>query len=312
MTRLIIDTDPGVDDAFAITLAALNPQVDLLAVTSTYGNVGLEATTINARRILALCGRHDVPVAAGAARPWVYPHPTEADYVHGGDGLSGKSHTLPEPQRPLEEEGAVELMARLIRESPEPVTITPIGPLTNVATLLAAYPELAPKIEKIVLMGGGIAKGNATATAEFNIWADPEAAQRVIGYESTRVPVVIVPLDVTHKCAVNAEWLDKLAASGPIGARLVDITSDYQIHYKKSGVDGIVLHDATAVAEAINPGLLTIEQFAVTVDTTFGPSRGTTLVDRRRDAISRATHKVSVATDADVAAVGDYVLAGLS
>ncbi|GAA4668216.1 MULTISPECIES: nucleoside hydrolase [Amycolatopsis] len=316
-TRLIIDTDPGVDDAFAIALAALSDDVDLLGVTTVFGNVSLEATTRNALRVLQLCGRPDVPVAAGAARPLVHPQPARAGHVHGEDGLSGRSAALPEPERGPEPGGAVKLLVSLLEAADEPVTIAPIGPLTNIALLLAAHPHVKEKIGRIVLMGGGVGRGNSTATAEFNIWSDPEAARRVLVEED--VPCVMVPLDLTHRCAVSTAWLGKLAAGGRIGAALEALTPDYLASYRRSlGWDGIVLHDAVAVAEAISPGILRTESYPVDVDCTFGPGRGTTLVDRRRAGMrgegegAVAPSAVQVAVDTDVDGLGEFVLGRLT
>jgi pyrimidine-specific ribonucleoside hydrolase len=304
-TKLIIDTDPGVDDAFAIALAALSDDVDLLGVTSVFGNVSLASTTRNALRVLALCGRQDVPVAAGADRPLVYPQPHRASEVHGEDGLSGHSGELPEPAHGVEPVDAVALLRSLLEAADEPVTIAPIGPLTNIALLLAAHPALKEKIDRIVLMGGALGLGNVTAAAEFNIWSDPEAARRVLAKET--VPCVVVPLNLTHRCAVDTGWLDKLALSGPVGAALHALTPDYLSHYRRElGLDGIVLHDAVAVAEAINPGILTTETYPVDVECSFGPGRGATLVDRRRpelreqsNAGERGSARIAVDTDLD-------------
>ncbi|EHK85800.1 Inosine-uridine nucleoside N-ribohydrolase [Saccharomonospora azurea SZMC 14600] len=311
VTKLVIDTDPGVDDAFAIALAALSEDVELLGVTTVFGNVGLDNTTRNARRVLALCKRGDVPVAEGAARPLVHPHPHRARYVHGVDGLSGRSAALPEPERPVERGGAVRLLARLLEDSDDPVTIVPVGPLTNIATLLAARPDLHHKIERVVIMGGALLHGNTSAAAEFNIWSDPEAAQRVLG--GGEVPCVLVPMDLTYRCAVDRAWLDALAASGPVGAALTALTPDYLAHYRKAlGWDGMVLHDAVAVAEAISPGILRTEAVPVAVETSFGPARGATLVDQRRPELRADTEvpetgaPVSVAVDTDVDALRTF------
>ncbi|OLT48557.1 nucleoside hydrolase [Saccharomonospora sp. CUA-673] len=299
-TKLIIDTDPGVDDAFAIALAALADDVELLGVTSVYGNVPLSATTINARRVLALCGRHDVPVAAGAERPLVHRHPNEARYVHGADGLSGRSHALPEPTRDLDERDAVTLLADLLDAADEPVTIAPIGPLTNIATLLAAHPRLAGKIARIVIMGGALGHGNSTAAAEFNIWSDPEAAHRVLA--GGQAPCVLVPMDLTYRCAVDAVWMTELAGSGPIGAALDALTPDYREHYRGAlGWDGMVLHDAVAVAEAIRPGTLQTERLPVQVECGFGPGRGATHADRRLPALRASSAEPDAAPEIDVA-----------
>ncbi|MEC3981830.1 nucleoside hydrolase [Amycolatopsis sp. H20-H5] len=312
-TKLIIDTDPGVDDAFAIALAALSTDVDLLGVTTVFGNVPLAATTINARRLLQLCDRPDVPVAAGASRPLVYPNPYSAEYVHGVDGLSGRSEALPEPARPLDERDAVSLLYSLLKAADEPVTIAPIGPLTNIALLLAAHPGVREKIGRIVIMGGALDHGNMTAAAEFNIWSDPEAARRVLVEED--VPVVLVPMDLTYRCAVDTAWLAELAASGPLGTMLESLTPDYLAHYRKAlGWEGIVLHDAVAVAEAIRPGLLRTESFPIDVDCGLGPARGATLVDRRRrrEPGTQPVRTIEIAVDTDVDALGKFVLARLS
>jgi pyrimidine-specific ribonucleoside hydrolase len=316
-TKLIIDTDPGVDDAFAIALAALSEDVDLLGVTTVFGNVSLAATTRNALRLLHLCGRSDVPVAAGAERPLIHPQPARAGHIHGADGLSGRSSALPEPERDVEPGGAVRLLVSLLEAADEPVTLAPIGPLTNIALLLAAHPQVKDKIARIVLMGGGVDFGNTTARAEFNIWSDPEAARRVLVEED--VPRVMVPLDLTHKCAVDTAWLTKLASHSPVGAALEALTPDYLATYRRSlGWDGIVLHDAVAVAEAINPGILRTEPYPVDVECSFGPGRGATLVDRRRPGMrgegegAVAPNAVQVAVDTDVDGLGEFVLGRLT
>ncbi|MTD57462.1 nucleoside hydrolase [Amycolatopsis pithecellobii] len=316
-SRLIIDTDPGVDDAFAIALAALSDDVELLGVTTVFGNVPLANTTRNALRLLQLCGRDDVPVAAGAERPLVHPQAARAAHVHGSDGLSGRSAALPEPERDVEPGGAVRLLVSLLEAADGPVTIAPIGPLTNIALLLAAFPQVKDKIDRIVLMGGGVDRGNSTAGAEFNVWSDPEAARRVLVEED--VPRVMVPLDLTYRCAVDTAWLAKLAGTGPIGAALEALTPDYLASYRRSlGWDGIVLHDAVAVAEAISPGILRTESYPLEVDTTFGPGRGATLVDRRLPGLrgegegTVAPGAVQVAVDTDVAGIGEFVLGRLT
>lgn len=317
MTPLIIDTDPGVDDAFAIALAALSPDIELLAVTTVYGNVPLEATSRNALRLLELCGRDDVPVAAGAERPLVYPQPHRARYAHGTDGLSGRSDSLPDPRHGLFPHGAVDLMTRLIGEATEPVTIAAIGPLTNIALLLATYPGVKQRIERIVLMGGGLALGNVTASAEFNVWSDPEAARRVL--VEPDVPTVMVPMDLTYHCAVDTTWLRSLADTGPVGAALAALTPDYLDYYRKAlGWDGIVLHDAVAVAEAIRPGILQTMELPVDVECSLGPSRGSTVVDRRRPELRAETpgggpeQVAAVAVNTNLEELRGFVLQRLS
>ncbi|HEU5470116.1 MAG TPA: nucleoside hydrolase [Actinophytocola sp.] len=316
MTSLIIDTDPGVDDAFALALACASPEIDLLAVTTVFGNASLETTTRNALRVLALCGRTDVPVAMGAERPLVYPQVHEAELVHGSDGLSGRAHLLPSGGAAPVEADAVELMARLLRAATEPVTIVPIGPLTNVALLLAAHPGLRGKIERLVVMGGAVSGGNTTARAEFNLWSDPEAAHRVLVEE--RVPTVLVPIDLTFQCMVERPWLDRLAAAGPLGETLVGLTADYVAHYTAFfGKECTILHDAIAVAEAIRPGLLRTRTYPVEVDCAFGPSRGALVVDRREPEIiatfgSKLARSLEIAVETDVDEVREFLLARLA
>jgi pyrimidine-specific ribonucleoside hydrolase len=313
MTPLIIDTDPGIDDAFAIALACASPEVDLIGVTTVFGNVGLANTTRNALRLLALYGREDVPVAAGADRPLVHPHAHRARHVHGADGLSGLSGTLPERRTGLVGTDAVSLLVRLLDESPEPVTIVPIGPLTNIALLLAAHPSVQSKIARLVVMGGGFSGGNVTAAAEFNIWSDPEAARRVLVEES--VPVTLVPMDVTMRCAVDGAWLDQLAASGPRADTLVGLTASYRTHYQQAlGREGIVIHDAVAVAEAVKPGLLEKTAMPVEVDCGHGPARGQTIGDRRASRVREegTPREIDVALTADLDEVRSFLLSRLS
>lgn len=307
MTSLIIDTDPGVDDAFALALACASPEANLLGVTTVFGNAPLETTTRNALRVLALCGRDDVPVAAGADRPLVHPRHREPEDVHGNDGLSGRAHTLPDRTSGAAAVDAVTLMVGLLNAAPEPVTIVAIGPLTNVALLLAAHPGVRETIDRLVVMGGGLAGGNTTATAEFNIWSDPEAARRVLVEED--LPTVLVPIDLTFTCAVDEAWLATLACSGGTGAALVGLTADYVAHYTKHlGFRGTVLHDAVAVAEAIRPGMLRTESYPIDVDCGMGPSRGAVVVDQRRPDIievfgSPLARRVEVAVQTDVDAM---------
>ncbi|SHG04505.1 nucleoside hydrolase [Streptoalloteichus hindustanus] len=308
---LVVDTDPGIDDAFALALAVGSPEVDLRAVTTVFGNVSLEATTGNARRVLALCGRHDVPVAAGADRPLVRPQPHRSTHVHGDDGLGGQSRSLPVPHNEIDPRRAVEVLADVLRRAEEPVTIAPIGPLTNIALLLACHPELKPRIDRLVVMGGGLETGNITAVAEFNIWSDPEAARRVLVEED--VPVVLVPVDLTHRCAVDPEWLDALAASGPVGAGLTSLTAPYRANYRQAlGRDVMVLHDAVALAEAIQPGILRCQRMSVEVECGTGPTRGMVVGDRRRQSVNRVGREIEVAVDADLDALRAFLLERLA
>jgi inosine-uridine nucleoside N-ribohydrolase len=195
----VIDTDPGVDDAIALLVAAASPEVELRAVTTVFGNVSVSQTTENALRILALAGADHIPVATGADRPLVHPQPHRAAHVHGANGLGGVE--LPSAQRLAEGTPAVRLLADLLHGSSEPVTVCAVGPLTNLALLVATDPAAAARIERLVVMGGAYGSGNVTPTAEFNVWSDPEAAQRVL---TSGLPITVVGLDVTRPTAMDA------------------------------------------------------------------------------------------------------------
>ncbi|MCU1609664.1 MAG: hypothetical protein QOH09_4181 [Pseudonocardiales bacterium] len=309
VTPLIIDTDPGVDDAFAIALATASPEVYLCAVTTVFGNVGVEQTTSNALRLLALCDREDVPVARGADRPLVYPHPFRATYVHGSDGLGGRREMLPALSREPDPADAVDLMAGVLRATEQPVTIAAIGPLTNIALLLATHPSLKPKIGRLVVMGGTLGGGNVTATAEFNVWSDPEAARRVLTEED--LPTVLVPMDLTMRCSVDKDWLAQLESAGPVGSTLVSLTPTYLDHYRRVlGREALVLHDAVALAEAVRPGILDCTPLPVDVECSLGPARGVVLADRRAISPDKPTtgRLVELAMDADLAELHRFLL----
>jgi pyrimidine-specific ribonucleoside hydrolase len=307
-TPLIIDTDPGVDDAVALMLAAASPEVDLRAVTTVFGNVPLPATTANAGRVLALAGRGDVPVGPGAARPLVHERARTAEEVHGGDGLGGRAAALPRAAAAPDPRGALELMAAVLREADEPVTIAPIGPLTNVALLLAVHPELTGRIGRIVWMGGALGAGNVTGAAEFNAHCDPEAAHRVL--TQPEVPVTMVPLDLTLRCPAGPEWVAALAAGGPRGQELAAVIGHYRAIYSaRYGRDAVALHDAVAVLEAIVPGTLATSAMPVAVACDLGPARGATVPDARPGA---AGPPVQLALDADADAVLGEVLARIA
>ncbi|MBP2366265.1 nucleoside hydrolase [Pseudonocardia parietis] len=304
---LIIDTDPGVDDAVALVLALRSPEVDVRAVVAAFGNVGPERTLDNAGRILALAGREDVPLGAGAEQPLVHRRALRAGHVHGDDGLGGRAAHLPEPVAPHPGSG-IALMARVLEETREPVTIASIGPLTDTALLLAAHPGLAERIERIVVMGGAIGGGNITGAAEFNVHADPEAAHRVLTQD--RVPVALVPLETTLGCAAGPEWIAALTGAGPVCAELAAMIAPYYGYYRdRYGRDAVALHDAIALLECVAPGSLAATPIPLGVDTGFGPARGATVPYRAPDA---TTPPVDVLSAPDVPAVLDAVLARLA
>jgi inosine-uridine nucleoside N-ribohydrolase len=273
-TPILIDCDPGHDDAIALLLALASPEVDLLGITTVAGNQTLEKTTANALKILEFVGRTGVPVAAGARRPLVR-EPYVADYVHGETGMDGPD--LPAPRTAPVSEHAVDFLAAKLTASPEPVTVIPVGPLTNVGLLLARYPEAAARIDRIVLMGGAIAEGNVTPAAEFNIWADPEAASRVF---TSGIDVTMIGLDVTHKALFRPADSERLAATGRVGRLVAELFGFYQqFHSEQYGWDGSPVHDAVAVAHVVRPGIVHTADRGVVVDCGGELSRGRTYVD---------------------------------
>jgi inosine-uridine nucleoside N-ribohydrolase len=272
---LIIDSDPGLDDALAIGLAAASPGLRLLAVTTVGGNADVTRCTENALRLLHVYGRDDVPVAEGAAGA-LLGSVVRATEVHGESGIG--TTVLPPSPGAARPEGAVALMARLLAESPDPVAIAPIGPLTNIALLLRLHPHLAPRIAHLCLMGGSIGEGNTTASSEFNIIADPEAADVVF---RSGVPITMIGLDVTHQAlldrAAARELRDLGTASGRVAADLTDYALDRNLEW--SGSTTTAIHDAVAVAHLLVPDLVAVARYHVTVDTTHGPARGRTVCD---------------------------------
>jgi inosine-uridine nucleoside N-ribohydrolase len=275
-TRLVIDTDPGVDDAVAILLALASPEIEVLALTTVAGNVSLEKTTLNARRLLELAGRGDVLVAAGCAQPLAGPS-SDAVEVHGRDGLGDLAWE--EPKIALHPLHAVDLLAELIGQGP--LTIVAIGPLTNLATLLERHPGIDRDVERVVLMGGASFEGNVTPAAEFNIWADPEAAQRVLG---AHWPLTVMPLDLTRQAYLNDGDLEFLRSLGSeVGRRTADILEPYaKFHDEWYGNRNLVMHDAMAVYDVLDRSAITKQGVAISVETGGEHSRGATWVDRRR------------------------------
>jgi pyrimidine-specific ribonucleoside hydrolase len=304
---LVIDTDPGIDDALAVLLALASPEVDLRLVTTVHGNVELAQTTENALRVLHLAGRADVPVAAGAAESLVHVQAERAGHVHGAAGLGGVE--LPPSAAAADPRPAVVALAELLTTSSEPVTVAAIGPLTNIALLLRVFPDAAARIGRLVVMGGSAGRGgNVTAAAEFNVWADPEAAQAVF---ASSLPTVMVGLDVTLPTVLGEEGIARFGAAGPIGAQAAAILRQYLDHARTAyGTAGVVVHDALALTEAIAPGTLGTVRRDVVVDTGLGAGRGQTLVDRRR--VSAAPTAVDVAETVDSAAAVEFLVTRLS
>jgi len=271
---IILDGDPGHDDAIAWVLAFARPELEVLGVTTVSGNAPIQRTTRNMLQIITLLGVRDTPLAQGSERP-ICGEVLTAASVHGDSGLDGPR--LPNPEVELCGLGGVELMVRLLRESTRPVTIVPTGPLTNIAGLLLSHPELKAKIAGISLMGGGLLMGNWTPAAEFNILADPEAA--AIVFESG-VPITMAGLDVTEKAYITPDEFRRIRA---VGGKVATIVADwleyfYQFH-KKLGYPGAPLHDAVAVAALVKPEILTIREVYVQVETQGEYCRGATVAD---------------------------------
>jgi len=272
---IILDVDPGHDDAVALMLACGAPELDLLAVTTVAGNVSLEKTTRNALRILSLIGRADVPVAAGASQPLERPLHT-AESVHGKSGLDGPEE-IPAATFEPDERNAVELIAGTLRDSPEPVTLIPTGPLTNIALLLREYPELKNCIVHISLMGGSIGLGNTTPAAEFNIYVDPEAAREVF---DSGLPITMSGLDVTHQAGAGPDERKRLRSTGEIGRVVAGFLEFFAATYESIyGFDAPPLHDPVAVAAVLEPGLLKTRPMRVDVECESPLTRGETVCD---------------------------------
>jgi inosine-uridine nucleoside N-ribohydrolase len=272
--RIILDCDPGHDDAIALMLALASPEIELLGVTTVHGNQTLAKTTINALKLLEFVGRTEIPVAAGADRPF-QREPYVAAYVHGESGMDGP--TLPQPTGSPVDRHAVDFIAETVLASAEPVTLVPTGPLTNIGLLLALHPDAAARVERIVLMGGAIGEGNVTPAAEFNIWCDPEAADRVF---SSGLDVTMIGLDVTHKAIVGPAHKEQLRASGRVGAMVGELLDFYgRFHRETYGWDGSPIHDAVALAHSFRPGIVRTVRTGVRVDCDGGLGRGRTNVD---------------------------------
>ena len=271
---VILDGDPGHDDAIAWVLATASPLLEIKAVTSVCGNQTIQKTTYNAGRIMTLVGLH-VPLAMGRVKPLV-ADAIIAPTVHGNSGLDGPA--LPEPANKPVDIDACTMMAQVLEESEEPVVLIPTGPLTNVATLLLLYPHLKNKIRHIYLMGGGIDFGNWTPAAEFNILVDPEAADVVF---RSGVPITMAGLDVTEQALVFPEDFERIRAVGNPVAKVVAEWLDFFYGFHRSiGYPGAPVHDAVAVAALIKPEIMTMVDMYVEIELTGDYCRGTTVGDK--------------------------------
>lgn len=274
MTRIILDTDPGIDDALALLLALATPEVELEAITTVSGNVSIEHTTRNALALLELTGRTEIPVARGCAGPLVGSPVVAAD-VHGDNGLGGV--ILPEPRlRPVEQH-AVDMIIEKILAAPGEITLVPVGPLTNLALALRREPCLAQAVREVVIMGGALrVPGNITPCAEFNIFVDPHAAHMVL---HSGCPVRLVTLDTTNQTLLKRELVEQLAASGSPVTTLMKHMVDYycDIFGETRQLNAISMHDPLCLAAAFRPDLLTWQPAYVDVELTGQLTLGETV-----------------------------------
>ena len=287
MTSVILDCDPGHDDAIALLLALASPEIDLVGVTTVYGNQTLEKTTDNALRVLALVGREDVPLAMGADRPLVRELHVAA-HVHGESGLDGPD-LPPRASEPVEQH-AVDFLVEQIGTG---TVLVAVGPLTNVALAL----DRGIRPARIVLMGGSIAEGNMTPAAEFNIWADPEAAARVF---ASGLDVTMIGLDVTHGALLTPAWAERFRVAGRVGTFVAELVEFFkQYHARTYGWDGAPIHDAVALAHAFQPGIVTTEHMNVEIETESELTLGRTVADRWHRTDRAPNAHVGVEIDAD-------------
>ena len=294
-TPVIVDCDPGHDDAVALLLAAGSPALDLRLVTVVAGNQTLENTLRNALAVLSAAGVRDVPVAGGMDRPLVRSR-IVAGHIHGKSGLDGPE--LPAITIQPSPRHAVDMMISTLLESERRITLIPTGPLTNVALAMRLKPAILSRIERIVLMGGSAGLGNTTPAAEFNIFADPEAAHIVF---SSGVPLTMVGLDVTLQTIATPERRARISALGTPLAALVSGWLGFfgERYLQVYGFSGPPLHDPCAVAEVIRPGIVETRQAHVEIDISHGPSYGRTVCDLRHVTGEQANAAVGQSIDVD-------------
>jgi inosine-uridine nucleoside N-ribohydrolase len=290
-TSIVIDCDPGWDDAIAILLALASPEVEVRAITTVAGNQTLEKTTRNALKVLDLAGRSDIPVAAGADAPLQRPLLTAA-HVHGESGLDGPE--LPEPEAEPVEAHAAEVLNQMIEPG---VVLVAIGPLTNVALLLERHPDVRRRIDAMVWMGGAIGEGNVTPAAEFNAFVDPEAAAAVF---ASGIPLTMIGLDITHLALFTSAHAERLRPTGRAGRCVAELSDFFQpFHERSYGSAGSPIHDALAVAHVIDPTLITTTHANVEIETASRFCDGRTVVDRRATTGRPPNCQVGIDVDAD-------------
>lgn len=275
--KIIIDTDPGQDDAVAILMALASEELEVVGITAVAGNVPLELTEKNSRIIVELSGRKDIPVYAGCSKPLGRELVT-AEEVHGKTGLDGME--LTKPSIPLEDKHAVDFIIEILRENnPGTISLCPLGPLTNIAQAMIQAPDIVERIQEIILMGGAYFEvGNVTPTAEFNIYVDPEAAKKVF---SSGVPITVLPLDVTHQVLTTKTRMDKVRNIGNrTGKEVANLTTFFERFDKeKYGLDGAPLHDPCVIAYLLEPEIFEGRFVNVEIETESELTRGMTVAD---------------------------------
>lgn len=289
---VVIDCDPGYDDAIALMLAAGCEQFEILAVTAVAGNGPVDSTYRNAARVLRFLDM-DVPLGKGRAKPLLGCLVTSGA-VHGKSAMDGVA--LPDPALPEVPPAAFDVLTKTLLDSPGKVLLVATGPLTNVAVALLARPEIGGKIERIIWMGGAVGQGNITPSAEFNAYVDPEAAQVVL---DSGLPVTMVGLDVTHRALILPEQFEDLRGLGKAGELAAEILERYSVAYKRRGFAGVPIHDATAVAAAFAPGLIKTQRARVDVELSGEHTRGRTVVDLSGTTSREPNCDVAVGIDRD-------------
>ena len=294
---IIIDTDPGQDDAVAILLALASPEINILGITAVAGNVPLALTEVNARKICELAGRPDIKVYSGAIRPMLRTLVT-AEHVHGRTGLDGPE--LPDPTMPLQSQYAVDFIVETLMQHPSgTVTLCCLGPLTNIGLALVREPRIAPRIKRIIAMGGGFFEGgNVTPTAEFNIYVDPQAARLVF---ASNIPITLIPLDCTHQALTTRARVEKFRVmpnkTGPATAQLLDFFERFD--EQKYGTDGGPLHDPCVIAWLLHPELFTSRDVNVSIECESELTMGMTVIDWWRVTDRKANATVCRRINAD-------------
>ena len=294
--KIIMDIDVGIDDAIAMCLALGNEKFEVLGFTTTFGNRKVDVTTENTLKILELVGRTDVPVAKGAPRPMVKEYnPPEFSIVHGYDGLGDMADPLPKPSIKPIEKSAVEFMADTLRESEEPITIVPVGPMTNIATLIMTHPELLCKIKEVVIMGGSTLKGNASPVAEANIIQDPEAAYILF---KSGLKIKMAGLDATWDGYIAFDELEEFGKANWLSEKIYSMCGIYAEHYRERMKNpGLAMHDSLTLAWLVNPDLVKAEDYYVTVDINGRYTYGMTVTDV--DNVMKYTPNATVAMGVD-------------